>query len=133
MSAGVVGRDDSTAAFFDGTAEGRFLLRRCTPFGHLSRPQVRQCSTCASTDLGWEPASGGARLISWAVVPGRPAAPDEPPPPPTVVAVAELDEGPWWWSQIVGADPDTLAERQRLRIVFERAEGGEAVPVFEPE
>lgn len=133
MSAGVVGRDDSTAAFFDGTAAGEFLLRCCTPFGHLSRPQVRQCATCGSTDLRWERASGGARLVSWAVAPGRPAAPDEPPPLPTVVAVAELDEGPWWWSQIVGAEPGSLAEGQRLRIRFERAEGGEAVPVFEPE
>jgi hypothetical protein len=121
MSAGPVGRDDSTAAFFDGTAAGQFLIRRCQPAGHASRPQARQCATCGSTELRWEPAAGGGRLVSWAVVPGR-----------GVVAIVELDDGPWWWSELVGADPATLTEGQRLRLVFEQPEGGEAVPVFEP-
>jgi hypothetical protein len=44
--------------------------------------------------------------------------------------IAQLEEGPWWWSALVGADPDSLSEGQALRIVFERAEGSEAVPVF---
>jgi hypothetical protein len=131
VTVGLVGRDETTAAFFDGTAAGQFLIRRCSPAGHASRPQVRQCSTCGSTELRWEPASGQARLVSWAVVPGRRGGEDDAPGPPTVVAVAELDEGPWWWSQIVGADPASLVEGQRLRIGFERAEGGEVVPVFE--
>jgi uncharacterized OB-fold protein len=124
VSTGLVGRDDTTGAFFDGTAEGRFLIRRC-PDGHASRPQARQCSTCGRADLAWAPASGAARLITWAVVPDRDGG------PPTVVAVAELAEGPWWWSQVVGAEPGQLVEGQPLRIGFERPEGGEAVPVFE--
>jgi len=131
MTAGLVGRDDTTAAFFDGAAEGQFLIRRCEPAGHVSRPQARQCSTCGSTDLQWVAASGRARLVSWAVVPPRRVAPDETPGPPTVIVVAELDEGPWWWSQISGVDPGALAEGARLRMAFERPEGGEAVPVFE--
>jgi uncharacterized protein len=127
-----VGRDETTAAFFDGTAHGQFLIRRCVPFGHASRPQARLCRVCGRSDLRWEPASGRARLVSWAVVPVRRRQPDEPPGEPTVVAVAELDEGPWWWSQVVGADPASLAAGMRLRVVYQRAEGGEAVPVFEP-
>jgi uncharacterized protein len=130
VSPGVVVRDDNTAAFFDGTASGQFLLLRCNPEGHLSRPQAGQCSTCGTTNLLWSPASGGARLVSWAVIPARGSSTDTP-GSPTVVAIAELDEGLWWWSQIVDADPDSLAEGQRLRIRFEAADGGEAVPVFE--
>jgi uncharacterized OB-fold protein len=126
----VVARDDNTAAFFDGTAGGQFLLRRCEPDGHLSRPQAPQCSTCGTTNLVWSPASGGARLVSWAVIPARRSALEGTPGPPTVVAIAELDEGLWWWSQIVDADPDALAEGQRLRIRFETPDGAEAVPVF---
>jgi uncharacterized OB-fold protein len=130
VSPGLVARDDNTAAFFDGTARGQFLLRRCDPEGHVSRPQARQCSTCGTTNLAWSPASGRARLVSWAVVPARRSAPEETTGPPTVVAIGELDEGPWWWSQIVDAAPEALVEGQRLRITFEAPPGGEAVPVF---
>jgi uncharacterized OB-fold protein len=128
-----VARDDTTADFFDGTARGQFLVRSCAPSGHVSRPQARQCSVCGSTDLHWQPASGRAALVSWALVPGRrPGAADDD-QPPTIVAIGQLDEGPWWWSQLVGAGQDSLAEGRRLRIAFRRTEveGDEAVPVFE--
>jgi uncharacterized protein len=124
-----VARNEASADFFDGTSRGQFLLRRCAPHGHLSRPQARQCSDCGSTDLTWAPASGRARLVSWVVVPVRDGGTD-PPPPPMVPAIGELEEGPWWWSKLVGADPDSLAEGLPLRIAYERADQGEAVPVF---
>ena len=90
----------------------------------------RQCSTCGSTDLRWEPASGRAHLVSWTVVPGR-AAGEDPPPAPSILAIGELEEGPWWWTKLIGADPDSLDGGVALRIGFERGEGSEAVPVFE--
>jgi uncharacterized OB-fold protein len=133
MSGIPVARDATTAEFFDGTDRGRFLIRRCLPFGHFSRPQARQCSDCGSTDLRWEPASGRARLVSWAVVPGRPQPGNERGPAATIIAIGELEEGPWWWSKLIGAAPDTLSEGRPLRIAFERSggEGEEAVPVFQ--
>jgi uncharacterized OB-fold protein len=129
MSVGPVARNGSTEEFFDGTAAGQFLIRRCSPDGHLSRPQARQCSECGTTELSWTPATGRARLISWVVIPVR-SGEGEPPRPPIVAAIGELEEGPWWWSMVVGADPDALAEGQPLRIEYERAGGGEAVPIF---
>ncbi len=115
MTVGPVERDDATAAFFDGTAAGQLLLRRC-PAGHYSEPAAVQCTTCAATELHWEPASGGATLVSWAVTGG------------ITLVIAELDEGPWWWSQLAesAAEP---AVGQRLQISFAQSEH-EAVPVF---
>jgi len=128
MTVGPVTRDAATAEFFDATAAGKFLLRRCAA-GHFSEPPAAQCTTCASTELRWEAARGGATLVSWAVAWSRPAAGGEP--QPTVLAIAELDEGPWWWSQLVDADPANLAAGRRLRIEFRRADKEhEAVPVF---
>ncbi len=128
MSVGPVARDPATAEFFDGTAAGRLLLRRC-PAGHFSEPPAQQCTTCASTDLDWAPAAGGATLVSWTVVWGRAAGDTEP--DRTVLVIAELDEGPWWWSLLIGADPAGLAVGQRLRAGFRRAaDEDEAVPVF---
>lgn len=126
---GPAARDASTTEFFDATAEGRFLISRCEPFGHASKPQAHLCSTCGSRELRREPASGRARLISWVVIPGRPSD-TEPSPPAHVSAIAQLEEGPWWWSLLVDPDPAELREGTPLRIAFERAEGGEAIPVF---
>jgi uncharacterized protein len=113
VTIGPVERDDATAAFFEGTAAGQFLLRRC-PQGHFSEPAAVQCTTCATTELHWAPASGGATLVSWAVT------------ATTILVIAELDEGPWWWSQLAGSEP---AVGQRLQIAFAQSEH-EAVPVF---
>ncbi len=125
MTVGPVARDDATAAFFDGAAAGQFLLRRC-PDGHYSEPAAVQCTTCSATDLIWAPASGGATLVSWAVTWTK--ADGDEPPARTILVIAELDEGPWWWSQL--ADPVAEpAVGQRLRLAFAQ-EGDEAVPVF---
>jgi hypothetical protein len=60
---------------------------------------------------------------------GRPSGDTEP--ERTVLVIGELDEGPWWWSQLVGADQASLAAGARLRIEFPRAaDEHEAVPVF---
>jgi uncharacterized protein len=128
MSVGPVVRDDETAPFFDGAAEGQFLLRRC-PDGHASSPHAHLCDTCGSPDLTWTPASGVATVVSWAVVPGRPS--DTGPGDPTVLVVAELAEGPWWWSHITDAKPDNVHVGTPLTITFERfSDEHEAVPVF---
>jgi|SRR5215211_1465679 len=129
MSIGPVVRDDETAAFFDGTAQEQFLLPHC-PRGHASSPHAQQCDTCGSTNLTGRPASGEATVVSWTVVPGRPTADGFG--RPTVLVVAELSEGPWWWSQILNADPASIRVGTPLRVTFDRhSEEHEAVPVFE--
>jgi uncharacterized protein len=128
VTVGPVDRDAATAEFFDGAAAGQFLLRRC-PIGHFSEPPSAACTTCGSTDLDWAAAVGGATLVSWAVVWERATGDTEP--NRTVLVIGEFDEGPWWWSQLVGADPASLAVGERLRVEFlQAAAEHEAVPVF---
>ena len=129
MTVGPVTRDAATAEFFDGTAAGQFLLRHCTDCGALSTPQAAQCERCCSTALDWRPASGDATLVSWTVAHGRPDASGTA--SRTILGIAELAEGPWWWSQIADADPAQLRVGTPLRIVFQRHDAQhEAVPVF---
>ena len=132
MTVGPVTRNSGTEAFFDHTAREQFMLLRCRPGGHYCRPQATVCAECGATEFDEVPAAGPVRLVSWVVVPDRPR-PDQPPGPPNIPAIVEFAEGPWWWSKLVDADPATLREGQPLRMLFERAEGGEAVPVFAPE
>jgi len=131
MTVGPVTRDAATAEFFDGTAAGQFLLRHCTNCDALSAPQAAQCERCCSTALDWRPASGDATLVSWTVAHGRPDASGTA--SRTILGIAELAEGPWWWSQIVDADPAQLRVGTPLRISFQRHDAQhEAVPVFVP-
>src|ERR1022692_4028665 len=127
MSVAPARRDAETAEFFDPAARGVFLIRRCGQCQTATEPQARTCPTCGSADLRYEEASGGASVISWLVARGRP---DDDLAARTVLVIAELDEGPWWWSQLPGADPETVQVGQRLRIAFARSGDHEVVPVF---
>ncbi|MFN2539874.1 MAG: Zn-ribbon domain-containing OB-fold protein [Mycobacteriales bacterium] len=117
-------RDAETAEFLDGTARGEFLLRRC-PEGHWSEPSAYSCTTCLTPELSWSAAAGEATLVSWVV----PHVADGPGAP---LVIGALEEGPWWWSCLVGdVDPATLAVGLPLVVAFERAsEEHEMVPVF---
>ena len=125
---GAVRRDGNTSTFLDGAARGVFLLRRCTDCGTIGGPQEAQCTGCSSITTEWIPANGRARIVSWSVVHAKTA--DGATAPHTITVIAEFDEGPWWWSQIIGADPIDLATGRRLQVAFEPAEGGETLPVF---
>ena len=125
---GAVRRDDQTAPFLDAAARGQFLIRKCIECGGSGGPQESTCPNCGSTANEWVAASGGARLISWSVVHGR--QPDGSTGPQSIVAIAELDEGPWWWSQVVGDDRVELATGCPLVIMFQPADAGETLPVF---
>jgi len=128
MAATAVRRDAATAEFFDGTARGQFLLRHCTDCSELAEPDVARCPNCESQQLGWQPAAGGATVVSWAVVHHRGS--DGQAPPPSVVVIAQFDEGPFWWAEVLGADPAQMAAGQRLRLTFEQVPDHETVPAF---
>jgi uncharacterized protein len=131
MTVGPVSRDAATREFFDGTSAGEFLLRHCTACDALSAPQAAQCERCCSAALDWRPASGEATLVSWTIAHGRPDASGVA--YRTILGIAELAEGPWWWSQVVDADPALLHVGIPLRISFQRSDDQhEAMPVFVP-
>ena len=70
--------------------------------------------------------------MSWAVSWSR--GPDGGEPRRTVLVIGELDEGPWWWTQLAAEpapDAAELTPGRRLRVEFRRADPEhEAVPVF---
>ncbi len=128
ITLGAVQRDGQTKAFLEATARGQFLLRRCRQCQSFGGPQEATCPNCGSTATDWVPAGGGGQVVSWSVVHGR--NPDGSTGPQSIVAIGEFDEGPWWWSQVVDADPGELRTGRRLVVAFEKAEGNESLPVF---
>ncbi|GHD91557.1 DNA-binding protein [Streptomyces naganishii JCM 4654] len=133
--------DAFTRAYWDATAKGRLLVRRCGACGLAHHPPREFCPYCWSEDVTWEPASGRAALYTWSVVHRN----DLPPfsaRTPYVAAVVELPEGPRMMTEVVGAGDGGgglwagMDLEVAFRAVGERREHGERgeymVPVFRP-
>ena len=125
---GAVQRDSDNEQFLEAAARSEFVLYRCRSCGFVGGPQEKACPNCPSSEIEQCAASGGARVVSWSVVHGKRS--DGHFEPQAVVVIGELDEGPWWWSQVIDAEPSDMTTGRRLRISFEAAEGGETLPVF---
>jgi uncharacterized OB-fold protein len=128
MTIGAVGRDAATAEFLDGTAAGEFRLKRSRATGQILAPQC-VVDSVGNTDLEWVVAAGTGRLVSWAVIHGKPQ--EGVQPPGTVIAIVELTEGPWWWCELLGADPAAMRADLPVEVAFVRVDAStETVPVF---
>lgn len=125
----IVARDDATAAFFDGAADGQFLLRYSPVSGRYYEPSTSRFIEGADAELEWKAAAGGGSVVSWVVPHVKTADGVER----TVTAIIEFDEGPWWWGPLVDIDPDAVSVGMRVQVAFEQAEGSEPFPVFHPE
>jgi uncharacterized OB-fold protein len=113
-------RDEASADFFDGAADGMLLLRNCRSCGRFSPPRMSQCLYCGSASLEWQPAAGTATLVSWAIPHDRSGAAI------AVAGVVELAEGPWLLARIVDVAANQLAAGLPLTVGFERSGGDEA-------
>jgi uncharacterized protein len=122
-------RSDDTASFLDGTGRSVFLLNRCVVCRAANDPQALLCRSCGSDQLVPLQATGDGHLITWATVHVRPR--DGVHEEPTTIGIVQLDEGIWWWSQLLDADVAALTAGTRVTIEFRRAgPSEEAIPVF---
>lgn len=119
-----VSADPQSAAFLAGAARGEFLLVQDTATGEHLAPQFDE--SVDTERYVRVPASGGATVVSWAVVNERTADGVARIP----VGIVELDEGPWWWTELAGADPDSDLGGRRARVEFHTFDDGSAVPYF---
>jgi uncharacterized OB-fold protein len=129
MHPSAVHRDDRSAPFFNAAADGQLLIKRCTGCGHFLPLARIRCSICQSAALEWAPASGVARLVSWVVVHGRPASPDDE-PERSWVGLVELEEGPWMYAALIDVDEADLAAGTGLSVDFVTPPDSEPIPVF---
>ncbi|MEV4002853.1 OB-fold domain-containing protein [Actinomadura sp. NPDC049753] len=123
MDVGVLRRDGRTDPFFDGTAAGRLVVRRCEACDRWFAPDASGCPGCGEEDLGWAEASGAATLVTWTILPKE---------PPVFLALVELAEGPWLHARLDGVERADLREGLALRAAFEHPEEGESYVLFRP-
>lgn len=125
----IIQPDEASAPFFDGAANGRYMLLRCKACGEWHAPQAVMCMECASPDLEWQEASGKGKLHSFVIVhraqiPGIEA--------PYNLSVVETDEGPRVVSRIVGIDNNQIEVGMALNVTFGKLTNGMSLPYFTP-
>jgi hypothetical protein len=119
-----------TKPFWDATAEGRLLLKRCLDCGSVIWYPRAFCPECAGMRTEWFPASGRGHVYSYTVnhrTEGAYAG-----AAPLVLAYVELDEGPRVMTNIVGAAEAELDVGLPVEVVFHDTGEGTALPRFRP-
>jgi uncharacterized OB-fold protein len=117
--------------FWEGTKQGKLLVKTCGACGHVDHPPYLFCTACGSEEAGWVEASGRATLHAYAVntygVP-FPFMEDLP----YVTALIDLPEGPRMISNVVDCAPDELKNGMELEVVFVKATNDIVLPKWRP-
>lgn len=113
------------APYFEAAAEGRLLLKHCSDCGEVHHYPRSLCPFCWSDKLEWADTSGRGTVYTYSVTRRGAGA-------PFCIAYVSLDEGPVMMTNIIDTDLDAVRIGQRVRVVFQKSEGGFSIPMFTP-
>ena len=108
--------------FWDATAAGRLVIKKCTACGQVHHYPRSICPFCGSDKTEWLPASGRGAIYSYSVMRRVPI--------PYALAYVTLEEGVTMMTNIVDCDLDAIRIGQAVKVVFKPTEGGPPVPMF---
>jgi uncharacterized protein len=118
--------------FWEATAEGRLVIRRCQACKLWLQPPLERCRECGA-ETAWEEVAGTGEVYSFIVV-RQPSVPGYLDDLPYVVALVDLDE------QVglrlptrLDVEPDSVKVGMRVRAHLVPLAGGDfTIPVFAP-
>jgi uncharacterized OB-fold protein len=122
--------DPDLGWLLDGFDEGELLIHRCADCGAFSEPRALICPVCGSAALGKVAAAGHGRVVSRTTAHGRPGR--EGSAQGRTFVIVQLEEGPWWWGEVIGAGHERVRAGDQLRLAFRRGPAGRPLPVFCP-
>jgi hypothetical protein len=111
--------------YFDAAAEGKLLLKKCSDCGKFHHYPRSLCPHCFSEKVEWAQAQGAGEIYTYSVT-------RRGTPVPYCIAYVTLEEGVRMMTNIVDCDLDTIRIGQKVKVVFQKTEGGMSVPVFAP-
>jgi uncharacterized OB-fold protein len=111
-----------TRPFWDGAAEGRFLLKKCLACGAFHYYPRAICPFCFSDRTEWHAAAGTGTIYSYSIMRRAPI--------PYAIAYVTLDEGVVVMTNIVDCDFDAIRIGRKVSLVFKASDGGPPVPMF---
>lgn len=116
--------------FWQGCEQGQFLLQRCCDCGRFYWPAAC-CTEHGADAMEWVPGTGrGTVHVHTVMRRGRCAATGQE--APYAVAVIELEEGPFFHSNLIGIPFDQVRTGLKVQAEFATHANGMRVPVFRP-
>jgi uncharacterized OB-fold protein len=116
--------------FWDACREGRFLLHTCGICGKAYWPASR-CLKHGDDAMSWKDSKGQGTLYTYTVLHKAYTAAMKD-KVPYVVGVIQLDEGPFFHSNVFGCAVDAVQVGMKVQARMERHETGLTVPIFYP-
>lgn len=120
-----------TRPYWEGAKNNQLLLQKCNSCQTLQFYPRGVCSSCLSSNLTWQQASGQGTVYSFTVN-HRPPHPGFADMLPFVTAIIELEEGVRMMSNIVQCDPGHVAIGMPVAVVFEQVMDDITLPMFRP-
>jgi uncharacterized OB-fold protein len=125
-----LGGDPADLPFWRACREGRFLLHRCGICGRHYWPASR-CVVHGNQNMAWVEALGRGVLHTFTIM-HHAFTPSMKAKLPYVVGVIQLEEGPFFHSNILGCAPEEVKIGMKLRAEMILDESGLIIPVFYP-
>lgn len=119
-----------TKEYWDATAQGKLLLKRCDDCKAVIWYPRAICPVCHSTNTSWFEGSGKGTVYTFSVV--RRAGGPYAKATPFILAYVELEEGPRMVTNVVDIEPENLQVGQAVEVVFHDTGEGSALPRFRP-
>lgn len=120
-----------TKKFWDGAEKGELLIKHCQ-CGVFVHPSRVSCPRCSSMKLEWTRASGRGEVYTFSVI-YHPYIPDLKDKVPYVIALVRLDEGVYFYTTIVGCEPNQVRIGTRVEVTFDKDNlFAQSLPKFRP-
>ena len=120
-----------TEEFWKATQRHQLLIQKCKDCQSLIFYPRKVCPECWSGDLGWQEASGRARVFTFTVLRDM-VEPKFMADLPYVLAMVDLEEGIRMMTRIVECDPEVVEIGLEVEVVFEDITDKHSLPFFRP-
>jgi uncharacterized OB-fold protein len=121
--------DDLSAFYWNGAAQEKLLIQRCTSCGSLRFPPSVACPSCQAFGAEEVESAGRGRVWTYcfAVRPKWPFLKDD-----DALAVVELEEGVRITTNVTGVRPGEIRIGMPVEVWFMQLGEGVALPMFRP-
>jgi uncharacterized protein len=113
-----------TKVFWDATAEGKLLVKKCRGCGENHYYPRTLCPFCFSDDTEYLECSGRGVIYSYSVTRRTKE--------PWAIAYVTLEEGPTMMTNLIDCDFDELSIGQAVEVAFVDTGENTALPFFRP-